>query len=83
MKARCYNNWTGLNDFIGPSPSGKAPGFDPGIRWFESSRPSHFDEHSATVISRLDEKGWFDKIAGSDFECAQRSPQGKIQGCIL
>ena len=25
----------------GPSPSGKAPGFDPGIRWFDSSRPSH------------------------------------------
>ena len=25
---------------IGPSPSGKAQGFDPCIRWFESSRPS-------------------------------------------
>ncbi len=27
---------------IGVSPSGKAPGFDPGIRRFESSHPSHF-----------------------------------------
>jgi hypothetical protein len=26
---------------IGASPSGKAPGFDLGIRWFESSRPCH------------------------------------------
>ena len=25
----------------GVSPSGKAPGFDPGMRWFESSHPSH------------------------------------------
>ena len=25
----------------GASPSGKAPGFDPGIRRFESCRPSH------------------------------------------
>ncbi len=24
---------------LGASPSGKAPGFDLGIRWFESSRP--------------------------------------------
>ncbi len=28
---------------IGASPSGKAPGFDPGIRRFESFRPSQFD----------------------------------------
>ena len=27
--------------FIGPSPSGKALGFDPSIRRFESCRPSH------------------------------------------
>ena len=27
---------------VGPSPSGKAPGFDPGMRRFESCRPSHF-----------------------------------------
>ncbi len=26
---------------IGVSPSGKAPGFDLGIRWFESSYPCH------------------------------------------
>ena len=26
--------------FIGLSPSGKATGFDPVIRWFESSQPS-------------------------------------------
>ena len=25
---------------VGLSPSGKAPGFDLGIRWFESSQPS-------------------------------------------
>ncbi len=28
---------------IGASPSGKAPGFDLGIRWFESSRPCHLN----------------------------------------
>ena len=27
-------------NMIGPSPSGKAPGFDPDIRRFESCRPS-------------------------------------------
>jgi hypothetical protein len=27
---------------IGASPSGKAAGFDPAMRWFESSRPCHF-----------------------------------------
>ncbi len=34
-----------LNHFgykLGASPSGKAPGFDLGIRWFESSRPCQF-----------------------------------------
>ena len=30
-----------LRACIGASPSGKAPGFDPGIRRFESFRPSH------------------------------------------
>jgi hypothetical protein len=25
----------------GASPSGKAAGFDPAMRWFESSRPCH------------------------------------------
>ena len=39
-----------MKRFIGPSPSGKAPGFDPGIRWFESSRPSHMIE---TSLDRL------------------------------
>ena len=34
---------TGMMRFwIGASPSGKAPVFGIGIRWFESSRPSHF-----------------------------------------
>ncbi len=28
---------------IGPLPSGKAPGFGPGIRGFESLRPSHME----------------------------------------
>lgn len=27
---------------LGRRQVGKAPGFGPGIRWFESSRPSHF-----------------------------------------
>ncbi len=27
----------------GVSPSGKAAGFDPAIRWFESSHPSHLN----------------------------------------
>ena len=26
---------------VGMSPSGKAPDFDSGIRWFKSSHPSH------------------------------------------
>ena len=30
-----------LRACTGASPSGKAPGFDPGIRRFESFRPSH------------------------------------------
>ena len=29
---------------FGVSPSGKAPGFDPGMRRFESCHPSHFLE---------------------------------------
>ena len=29
-------------DIKGASPSGKAAGFDPAMRWFESSRPCHF-----------------------------------------
>ncbi len=33
---------------LGASPSGKAPGFDLAIRWFESSRPCHL-----TVSSNL------------------------------
>ncbi|MDQ5963057.1 MAG: hypothetical protein QG629_139 [Patescibacteria group bacterium] len=33
-----------LSPNIGTSPSGKAPGFGPGIRGFESLRPSHFRE---------------------------------------
>ena len=28
----------------GISPSGKAPDFDSGIRWFESSYPSHLEQ---------------------------------------
>ena len=30
-----------LNKTTGVSPSGKATGFDPVMRWFESSYPSH------------------------------------------
>jgi hypothetical protein len=43
------------------SPSGKAPGFDPGMRRFESCHPSHFFslnlEHRRTdcVTKRLSE----------------------------
>lgn len=29
------------DNVTGVSPSGKAAGFDPAIRWFESSHPSH------------------------------------------
>ena len=38
VKARIYLS----RAYTGASPSGKAPGFDPGIRRFESFRPSHF-----------------------------------------
>ncbi len=31
-----------LHFFVGVSPSGKAPGFGPGIPRFESLHPSHF-----------------------------------------
>lgn len=31
-----------LSLFVGVSPSGKAPGFGPGIPRFESLHPSHF-----------------------------------------
>ncbi|URA06964.1 hypothetical protein Pfeifenkraut_BL30067 [Xanthomonas phage Pfeifenkraut] len=52
----------------GPSPSGKAPGFDPGIRWFDSNRPSHFTQrrnsrmNDATPVNLGEEKS-FDYIA--------------------
>ena len=35
-----YSYIKGKLSKIGASPSGKATGFDPVIRWFESSRPS-------------------------------------------
>ena len=37
---------------VGASPSGKAPGFDPGIPRFESWRPSHFVLHSSLNHSK-------------------------------
>lgn len=40
-----YNTEAPRSD--GPSPSGKAPGFGPGIRGFESLRPSHI-AHAST-----------------------------------
>ena len=36
----------------GVSPSGKAPGFDPGMRRFESCHPSHFDLLPFLVLGR-------------------------------
>jgi hypothetical protein len=33
----------------GASPSGKAAGFDPAMRWFESSRPCHYPRHIDTA----------------------------------
>ena len=36
---------------IGASPSGKAPGFDLGIRWFESSYPCHFLKKDRTEFA--------------------------------
>lgn len=37
----------------GPSPSGKAPGFGPGIRGFESLRPSHIAHVSTHLFGGL------------------------------
>lgn len=34
--------WVLVATDTGASPSGKAAGFDPAMRWFESSRPCHF-----------------------------------------
>ena len=34
---------------LGRSQVGKAPDFDSGMRWFESSRPSHFDPLAQSV----------------------------------
>lgn len=42
-----YNTEAPRDD--GPSPSGKAPGFGPGIRGFESLRPSHI-AHASTHL---------------------------------
>ena len=42
-----YNTEAPRSD--GPSPSGKAPGFGPGIRGFESLRPSHI-AHASTHL---------------------------------
>ena len=42
--------------FIGPSPSGKAPGFDPGMRRFESCRPSQIlyaEVHGSSEVKVL------------------------------
>ena len=36
---------------IGASPSGKARDFDSLIRWFESSRPSHFTQYGYAVLN--------------------------------
>ena len=34
---------------LGRSQVGKAPDFDSGMRWFESSRPSHYDPLAQSV----------------------------------
>ena len=46
-----YN--TGVPRDDGPSPSGKAPGFGPGIRGFESLRPSHIAHASTHLFGGL------------------------------
>ena len=43
---------------IGASPSGKAPGFDPGMRWFESSRPCHFRPGADTQLKAFGYTGY-------------------------
>ena len=35
----------------GASPSGKAAGFDPAMRWFESSRPCHFLQYFSYTVA--------------------------------
>ena len=46
-----YNTEAPRDD--GPSPSGKAPGFGPGIRGFESLRPSHIAHASTHLFGGL------------------------------
>ena len=72
--------------FVGPSPSGKAPGFDPGMRRFESCRPSHNILLTTWKSSELKKLRWqeanryrFGKIAWSNFERAKHGPQGEGQ----
>ncbi len=43
----------------GSSPSGKAAGFDPAMRWFESSRPSHQFSQIKSLSSLSIPKGSF------------------------
>lgn len=40
-------------EFFGASPSGKAPGFDPGMRRFESCRPNHFSIRVFLVLRSM------------------------------
>ncbi len=45
---------------LGASPSGKAAGFDPAIRWFESSRPCHLNTASNLGASPSGKAAGFD-----------------------
>jgi hypothetical protein len=42
-----------MSDFAGVSPSGKAAGFDPAIRRFESFHPSHLHKGALRAIGEM------------------------------
>ena len=55
--------------YIGASPSGKAPGFGPGIREFEPLRPSQSRElrgNTQTVAHTGDKMDFFSSLAGAE-----------------
>ena len=68
-------------EFVGLSPSGKAPGFDPGMRRFESCQPSHIrSELDLPVLQQIN----LVKIELAGFEPTQIIEQGstKLPGAI-
>ena len=68
-----YSEKSGIRMSIGLSPSGKATGFDPVIRWFESSQPSQnqkppFIGGFCFVLSRFGERS---KVRRTRARCAR------------